>query len=244
MHFDMNTMVLANFIIVVGSILQMATGVSVGMLIVPFLAMISYTLVPLPVVLASLVLTMMMAYRGRAHIDYANANSVSIGMIAGIFLAVFIFSHLYSDYLGVLFGVLILLSVGISVKIDAFTLSKKMTYLGGLVAGTMGALAAVGGQVLALLFQNHSHESIKATLAMLYTIFSIAMLIIFFLFDHFSVAQLNAGVMMMPGFLIGYLVAPFFVRYFHPQYAKVAVLAMATIGSVLLIAQSLVKVMA
>lgn len=243
MQFDFDTMLLANVIIVLGSILQMATGVSVGMLIVPFLAMISYTLVPLPVVLASLALTVMMAYRGRAHIDYANANAVSLGMLAGIFLAVFIFSHLYSDYLGLLFGALILISVGISVKIDAFTLNTKMNYLGGLVAGTMGALAAVGGQVLALLFQNHSHESIKATLAMLYTIFSIAMLIVFFLFDHFSAAQLEAGFMMMPGFFMGYLIAPWFVRYFDAKYAKKAVLIMASMGSLLLMGQSIYKIL-
>lgn len=242
MVWDFNAFVLANGIIVLSSILQMATGVSVGMLIVPFLAMISYTLVPVPIVLASLTLTILMAYRGREHIDYRNTKEVSIGMIIGIFIAVFVFENLHSEYLGLLFGVLILLSVWISIRIKQFTLGKHITYTGGIVAGTMGAMAAVGGQILALLFQNHPLESIKATLAMLYTVFSLVMLVIFYLFGQFSYEQFVSGVMMMPGFLIGFLVAPRFAHYFDPKYAKTAVLAMAVIGSTVLIGKSLVTI--
>ena len=83
MQWTLETFLLANFILVVGSILQMATGVSVGMIIVPFLAMISYTLVPVPIIFASLTLTIMMAYKGRKHIDLHNAPSIGLGMLWG-----------------------------------------------------------------------------------------------------------------------------------------------------------------
>jgi uncharacterized membrane protein len=61
MEWTISTFLLANFILIVSSILQMATGVSVGLIIVPFLAMISYTLIPVPVIFGSLALTIMMA---------------------------------------------------------------------------------------------------------------------------------------------------------------------------------------
>lgn len=240
MVWDFNAFFLANFIIVLSSVLQMATGVSVGMLIVPFLAMISYALVPVPIVFASLALTLLMAWQGRKHIDFENALEVSIGMVMGIFIAVFVFANLRSEYLGLLFGSMILISVWISIRIKTFTLGRRITYTGGIVAGTMGAMAAVGGQILALLFQHHPLASIKATLAMLYTIFSVVMLAIFYAFGQFSGEQFISGVMMMPGFLTGFLVAPRFARYFDPKYAKTAVLTMAVIGSVVLIGKSLV----
>ena len=44
MEWTITTFLLANIILIVASILQMATGVSVGMIIVPFLAMISYSI--------------------------------------------------------------------------------------------------------------------------------------------------------------------------------------------------------
>jgi uncharacterized membrane protein YfcA len=235
MEWTIGTFLLANFILITASILQMATGVSIGMIIVPFLAMISYTLVPVPVVFASLVLTVMMSYQGREHIDMKNIPSVSIAMMFGILLAAYVMSSIKFDYLGIVFGLLILVSVFISIKIKTFQLNPALNYSAGFMAGFMGAMAAVGGQIIALLFQNHPLASIKATLAALYTIFNITMLIIFYFAGQFSFEQLISGFYMMPGFLIGVLVAPMFTKYFNPKYAKPVVLGMATFGAVILI---------
>jgi len=239
MQWTPETFLLVNFIIILSSILQMATGVSVGMILVPILALFSYTLIPTPIIFASLVLTIMMAFKGRKHIDVHNVFQINIGMLLGIFVAIFLLKNIHFEYLGVVFGIFILISVFISVKIKSFQLSPSLNYMGGLAAGTMGAMAAVGGQILAMLFQNHPLESIKATLAFLYTLFSIAMLLIFYSFGEFSYEQMLSGLYMMPGFLIGFIVAPMFSKYFNENYSKVVVLSMATIGSLNLIYKSL-----
>lgn len=240
MEWTIETFLVVNFVLIVSSILQMATGVSVGMIIVPFLAMISYTLVPVPVVFASLTLTMMMVYQGREHIDKENMPQVSIGMLLGIFVALYIFKTIEFEYLGLIFGSIILFSVFISIKIKDFKLTHKMNYGGGFVAGVMGALAAVGGQVLALLFQNHPLPSIKATLAFLYTIFSLVMLVVFYIADELTLGQLVSGLYMMPGFIIGFFMAPLFAKYFNPRYAKPVVLGMATFGALMLIGKTVI----
>ena len=239
MEWTLATFLLANTILILASILQMATGVSIGMIIVPFLAMISYTLVPVPVVFASLTLTVMMAYQGREHIDMKNIPSVSVGMLLGILVAVYFLKNIHFEYLGLVFGLLILLSVYISLRVKSFALSPTLNYTSGFMAGLIGAMAAVGGQILALVFQNHPLASIKATLATLYTFFTIVMLGIFYLFDEFSYTQMISGFYMMPGFIIGVLIAPRFVKYFDPKYTKAVVLIMATFGAFVLIGKSL-----
>jgi len=103
----------------------------------------------------------------------------------------------------------------------------------------MGATALSGGHVLALLFQNHKLESVKATLSFMYTLFSITLLTIFYINDKFTFDDAILGIYMMPGFLIGYLISPYFVKYFNKEYTKVAVLIMATIGALILIAKSI-----
>jgi uncharacterized membrane protein YfcA len=217
----------------------MATGVTVGIIIVPFLAMISYTLVPVPIAFASLALTVMMAYQGRKHIDTKNMFQIILGMLAGILLSIFILKNIKFEYLGVVFGVFILISVVISLRIKTFTLNKCLNYSGGFLAGIMGSMAAVGGQVLALLFQNHTLESLKPTLAFLYTVFSVTMLSLFYTFGQFSYTQFLSGIYMMPGFVIGFFIAPVFAHYFNPKYSKNAILLMGTLGSIVLIVKSI-----
>ena len=238
MEFTISSFILANSIIIVASILQMVTGISVGMLIVPFLAMISYTLIPAPIVLASLVLTTLMAYKGKDHIDTKNLPQIGIGMLLGIFVSIALLINIHFEYLGVLYGVFILISVVISIKIKSFKLNKTINYIGGFISGVMGATALSGGHVLALLFQNHKLESIKATLSFVYTIFSIVLLIVFYINGKFQYPDIILGIYMMPGFLIGYLISPYFVKYFNKQYTKVIVLIMATIGAMILIVKS------
>ncbi len=238
MELTIETYILINFILALSSILQMATGVTVGIIIVPFLAMISYTLIPVPIAFASLALTIMMAYKGREHIDTKNMFQISLGMLAGILLSIFILKNIKFEYLGLVFGVFILISIFISIRIKTFTLNKGINYSGGFIAGVMGSMAAVGGQILALLFQNHPLESLKSTLAFLYTLFSTVMLIMFYMFGEFSYTQFISGVYMMPGFIIGFFIAPIFSKYFNPEYSKTVILFMATLGSLILIFKS------
>jgi uncharacterized membrane protein YfcA len=235
MEWSFQSFIYVNTVIIISSILQMVTGVSVGMLIVPALAIVSYTLVPVPIVFASLTLTMMMTYKGRAHIDMKHIPQIAVGMLLGIVVALFLFKSIDKQNIGILFGIAILLSVIISLKLARFKLYRVVKYSGGFIAGVMGAIAAVGGQVLALLFQNHSLESIKASLALLYTLFSLVMLTLFYIAGEFHSTQMLSGLYMMPGFLIGFLIAPYFAKYFHPKYTKTVVLGMATLGGVGLI---------
>ncbi len=239
MEWTLEIFLLVNFILIVSSILQMATGISVGIIIVPFLAMISYSLLPVPVVFASLTLTVMMAYQGREHIDTDNMPQIGFGMLLGIFVAVYILKNIEVQHLGVLFGVLILISVLISIKVKSFKLGRKINYAGGFMAGLIGTLALSGGQILALLFQNHSLSSIKDSLAFLYTLFSLAMLLVFYLVGEFSYEDLISGFYLMPGFMIGFFIAPMFAKYFNPKYTKIVVLGMAVFGAFLLIVKGL-----
>jgi len=59
------------------------------------------------------------------------------------------------------------------------------------------------------------------------------------MFGEFSQEQMISGFYMMPGFIIGFFIAPIFSKYFNPKYSKTVVLFMATLGALSLIAKSL-----
>jgi uncharacterized membrane protein YfcA len=219
----------------------MLTGISVGMIIVPILALISIDLVPTPIIFASLFLTLLMSLKYKKHIELDATLSISLGMLLGIFIALVFFINLPLHYLGIVFGILILISVLLSIRFPKFQLNSKNGFIGGVIAGTMGALSAVGGQILAMLMQNKKVESIKATLAFLYTFFSTVMLIIFSYFGKFSFEQALVGLYMVPGFIFGFLIGPYCTKYFNAKYIKPIILILATLGAILLMLKSIVQ---
>jgi len=60
----------------------------------------------------------------------------------------------------------------------------------------------------------------------------------FYMFGEFSYTQFISGIYMMPGFIIGFFIAPIFSKYFNPKYSKTVILFMATLGSLTLIFKS------
>jgi hypothetical protein len=62
-------LVLATLVMAIGAALQAAVGLGLALFVVPLLALIDVRLIPGPVLLASVALAVMMAYRGRAAIN-------------------------------------------------------------------------------------------------------------------------------------------------------------------------------
>lgn len=235
MELGLYSFLLANGIIILGSIFQMISGVSVGIIISPFLAIISYTLIPAPVMMASLTLTIMMTIKYRKFIDFKSSYILSFAVSLGVIVAILILKVIDTSNLNLLFGILTLFAVFISIKIKNIHLRGKLAFLTAFTSGVMGSLAAVGGQLLSLLYQNHNLRTIKASLSFIYTIFSSFMLIAFYYSDNLHFEQIVYGFYMMPGFIIGFLVSPFFVSKFNPKYIKATILYLASFGGITLI---------
>jgi len=238
MEWSVANIILSILIVSVGSILQAATGLGGGLIIVPFLALISIDLVPGPILLAGMVLSGIMAYSGRNQIDWSNIKTIIIGLLAGSFIAASYISQISNDWLGVVFSVFILLAVLISIKNPNFTMARNGTLIAGMLSGFMGTSAGVGAPILAFLYQNHSGQTIRATLAVLYLVSSIIMLVFLSIAGRFGVSEFYSGLYLVPGFVIGYLISFKLARFIDNGYARVAVLSISSISAISLLLMS------
>ena len=101
----------ANALLALGSVVQAATGLGAGVVVVPLLALISLDFIPGPVIVAALALAWLMAWRGRAEIHYAGMLGLLGGLLMGMILGASILALLPLDRLGILLGTVILLAV-------------------------------------------------------------------------------------------------------------------------------------
>jgi len=230
--------VLATGAILTGSLLQAATGLGAGLIIVPLLALISYDLVPAPMIFASIALSSTMAFRGREAIDKKGLGTITAGLILGTILAAVFIANIPIAKLGIVFGVIILLAVGVSLFRPAIRFEPRLLLATGFISGIMGTAAGIGAPVLALLYQYHPAATVRATLAFLYLISSLMMLFFLHFAGRFGLPELISGLFLIPGFILGYLLSPALARLVDHGYIRPIVLIFSSVSALLLIAKS------
>jgi len=222
-----------------GAVIQTLTGVGTGFLVVPIIALIDMELLPGPMVMASMALSGIMAWRGRHHIDYKNVGAILIGIVPGAMLGATILSRVSLEYMGIVFGIVILIGVLLSSLSLHIPLNRSTGFIAGTAAGTMGASTGIGAPVLAILYQNASGPMIRATLALLYTVASALILLVLAAFGEFDADGVVDAFLLMPGFITGYFASQHLTARLDAAGIRWAVLAVAGIAALFLIGRSL-----
>ena len=146
-----------------------------------------------------------------------------------------------AESLGLLFGTGILIAVVFSLRAPKFSLSPRGTFAAGGLAGLLGTSVGIGAPVLALLYQHFPGPVIRATLAFLYFASSIVALLFLHLAGRFGVPELISGVYLIPGFVLGYLLAPRLAAFVDRGYARPIVLFVSSASAAFLIWRSVTQ---
>jgi uncharacterized membrane protein YfcA len=101
-------------VMAIGAALQAAVGLGMALFVVPLLALIDVRLIPGPVLLASVALAVMMAYRGRATINRRELTLSLDGLCMGTAVGAWGLSLVAPASLTKLFALLILVAVLVS----------------------------------------------------------------------------------------------------------------------------------
>lgn len=239
MTWTLASFVLASSIVAVGALLQAASGLGAGLIIVPLLtAALSTELVPGPTIFGSLALSAAMTIGGRQQIDFTMTRSILAGIVLGTIAAAWFIANVPTQSLGLVFGSGILLAVGLSLRAPRFAFSARGTFVAGTVSGALGTSVGIGAPVLALLYQHYPGPALRATLAYLYFVSSIVALLFLHLAGRFGEQELFSGLYLMPGFVIGFFLAPRLAAIVDKGYARPLVLVIAVVSACLLIWRS------
>ena len=229
----------ATLVVALGSVVQAISGVGAGFLIVPLLAWIDVSLIPGPVVLGSMSLSGTMAYRERRHIEFTHMPLIFLGLIPGAVAGAYLLSRVSFDRLGAMFGTVMLIAIAITVSGFRVPLTRGSAGLAGAVAGVMGTSSGIGAPVVALLYQDRSGPRVRATLAVLYAGASFLIMISLFVFGRFGIIEVVSGILLMPGYLLGYALSCRLTARIDTGGTRAGVLLVSAVAAVSLILRSL-----
>jgi uncharacterized membrane protein YfcA len=230
----------ANVAVMLGAILQASTGLGAGLIIVPLLALVSLIFVPGPLVLASMVLSGLMAYQGRREIDTKGLPLLLSFLCVGVVLGALSISAIPVQRAGIAFGVLVLIAVAVSAATPRLSRNLPVVAGAGVMSGFMGAISGIGAPILALLYQHEPPRVLRATLGMIFFISSIVILVCLHFAGRFGWEEWWLGLALIPGYLLGFLVAPPIARAMDRGNSRFAVLVISTLSAIVLIARSVI----
>lgn len=223
---------LANLFLMMGACLQGVIGWGIGTLGAPLLFLISPTLLPAPMLLNSAVLTLLLLLRERRSLSLGPLRHAVGGNIAGTALAGVTLAFIHATAFEALFGLLVLVAVGLSIAGFKPQLKRSTSVLAGGASGYMGTITAVGGPPIALIYQNEKGPLVRANLAGFFTFGSFTALVTLYFSGFLGVYQLKLFLLTLPGVIVGFFLSRFFVRRLPVHILRPLILSIAGLAGV------------
>jgi uncharacterized membrane protein YfcA len=136
-------------------------------------------------------------------------------------------------------GVLVLIAVAVSASMPRLERTIPVTAGAGVLSGFMGAISGIGAPILALIYQHERPLKLRATLGFIFFLSSIAILVCLHFAGRFGWEETWLGLWLVPGYVVGFLVAPPIARALDRNNSRFAVLLISTLSAIVLIVRSL-----
>lgn len=222
---------------VAGFTLQGAVGFGMGILGSPLLLLIDSRFVPGPILASTMVFTALVTMRERRAIDLRGVRWLMAGRLVGTLPAAAVLLVLPAEQLGLVFGGMVLLGVGISVSGLRVDPRPAALLTGGALSGLMGTIAAVGGPPLALLYQRAPGAQVRGTLSSVFLGGTVMSLLALVFVGRFGRDELWLSLALMPGVVIGFFLSRRLASRLDQGHTRRAVLAVAGVAGLIVIAR-------
>jgi uncharacterized membrane protein YfcA len=226
-------------LVVVGAVIQGSIGFGLAAVVAPILLLVNKIFLPGPMLVTSMLLTSLIAWRDRRHTVWPEVAVGTSGRIIGMLPAAYALRFMSGPAYGLLFALAVLAGVVISVSGWHVRLTLRNLFLTAIGSGFVSTVSAVGGPPMALVYQNESAAKIRGTLNTVFTIGTPISLFGLWWAGWFGMPELTLGVLLMPGVVIGFVLSHYTVARFDERHMRPAILALATATALLVIIRSI-----
>ncbi|HKJ93434.1 MAG TPA: sulfite exporter TauE/SafE family protein [Longimicrobiales bacterium] len=231
--------VLANLAVLLGAALHGSVGFGVNLVVVPVLLMLDPKLVPGPVLVVATVLTVLISLRERGAIHRGELMRLIGGAVPGLVAGAIVLRMISERGLAIMIGVFVLAAVVLSALGWRPKTGAKTTVVAGAVAGFMGTTAAIPGPPVALAYQGRDGAAIRGMLGAFLVFLNPVALATLAMVGEFGRTQMVAGLGLVPGVVVGFLVSSRTRHYLKGRRMRWAVLAVSAAAAVAVLVQAL-----
>ncbi len=204
MSVDLVTLLIALLVITLSSTVQGSVGFGANLLAAPMLALIDTDLVPGPIFLASISLSIATAMRERDHVDVSFVGWAISGRVPGVVAGAVVLSLVSDTSLQLLVGFTILVAIVLSSGIIVIPESRLVFAAAGATSGFGATTASIGGPPVALSMQHRSGPQMRSTMATYFLLGAPITLPAMAVAGRLGSAEILTGLALMPASLLGF----------------------------------------
>lgn len=205
----------------------------------PFLVLLEPRLVPGPLLVCSLALTLLVAARERRTIDFRGVAWALAGRVPGTGLGALALVLVDPSSMALLLAAVVLVAVAMSASGFRIVPRRPVLVGAGVVSGFMGTTSSIGGPPIAMIYQHHPGPEMRGTLAGYFIAGASMSLVAIFGVGHFDLDQGRWALTIAPGALVGFLLSGRTARWLDGGYTRPAILVVSGVGAVAVIARQL-----
>jgi uncharacterized membrane protein YfcA len=226
--------------VTVGATLQGSIGFGLGLVAAPLLVLIDPRFIPAPLLLASVVLTVLLTHREWRSVQFRDLGWAIGGRMVGIAAAITALLLISPNRIALFFGVLILLMVGLTASGLHLPPTPRTLLGAGMLSGFSGTAVSIGGPPMALVLQRESGARLRGTLSAFFVVGISMSLVGLRIAGRLGRTELLLSLALLPGILLGYLISRHTARLLDRGYTRSAVLAVSGAAGVVVIIKQLI----
>ena len=221
--------------------IQGSVGIGLAIVSAPVLILIDPRFIPGPLLCAALALTALMVYRDRQAVDLSGLQWALLGRLIGTAAGLMALTLISTDRLTLTFGLLVLLSVAISLSGIHMRPTRSTLIGAGSLSGFMGTTSSIGGPPMALIYQHAPGARIRGTLAGFFIVGVSISLVALAAIGRLGRTEFTLALILLPGIVTGFAISSRTARVFDRGYTQPAVLTVAGIMGLIVVLRQVLQ---
>lgn len=211
---------------------QGVVGVGFAMVSVPILSLIDPALAPVPQLLITIPLTVAMAWRERHHMDTHGVGWIIAGRVPGALIGLGLLAVATQRTLDVAIAATVI--IGVAILASGYHLHRNpATKFGaGVLSGTAGLVASIGGPPLALIYSREEGPTVRASLAAVFTIGLVITLTARAVTGNISGTDVRVALVLFPALAVGWLISTRLAHRIRQETLRRAILVLSAVAAI------------
>ncbi|WP_103501162.1 MULTISPECIES: sulfite exporter TauE/SafE family protein [Streptomyces] len=236
---DITFLVIAGMAVFTGALVQGTVGLGLGLVAAPVLTFAEPSLMPGSLLVVTAFAPLMSLWSEWRFVDWRGLAWGLPARIPGSVLGAWLVAVLEPKLLGLVVGVMVLLAVAATISAVRVRITPVTLVSAGMVSGVTGTATSIGGPPLALLYQNSSGPTVRATLGGYFVAGALISLATLQVGGQLAAEQVWAGLVLVPFVLGGYFASLPIRRRYGMEGIRTLLLITVAVSGVALIIRAL-----